>query len=104
MAMSKEVHKMDSREDIDRCLNCGYKDCTDVCPYSPYYKAYLCGKKNREKRKTQAEESEKINQAKKVADMYRLGWSMTGIACELGITREQAVESMKFAIKKKFYK
>lgn len=101
---------MDKKEDIERCLNCHYKDCTDVCPYSPYYRPNNSAKKRKktkspEKKKPKKNQftSKQLTMAKSVAELYQLGWSMTGIAFKLKLTREEAVEAMRIAVKEKIY-
>ena len=110
MATKREVHMMDKKEDIDRCLNCKYSDCTDVCPHSPYYRQYVRAKErkkepteNDKKRAQKRFTSHQLTRARKVSELYRLGWSMTGIAFKLGLTRAEAVEAMQVAVKAKIY-
>jgi ferredoxin len=98
-----EVHRPESKEDIDRCLNCKYVDCTDVCPYSPYYRNPV--KKNSE-RKTRFKKiyesklsEEERKTASEVARLHKDGWTEGGTAWKLGITRSEVELFMNIAKK-----
>lgn len=98
------VHEPEPKEEIERCLNCSYRDCTDICPYSPYYRK---PKPPKPKMTTKERYLSKLDEvAKKRADnvskLFMDGWCESGIAWELGLTRSEVVESLKVAKKAGF--
>ena len=100
------VHELEPQEEIDRCLNCQYSDCTDTCPYSPGYRKPKQQKDKSERERLTAHEryAKKIDEntrkrAKNVSLLFLDGWSVGGIAWKLGLTRSETEESLKHAEK-----
>ncbi len=101
--VGRPVHYPDPVEEIQRCLNCKYHDCTDTCPHSPYYRK----PKPKKPRKSidfkqvyvsKLSEDERLK-ASEVARLHMDGWTEGGIAWKLGITRKEVELFMNVAKK-----
>lgn len=94
------VHEIEPKEEIDRCLNCPYPDCTDTCVYSPFYRVRKPKPKLTPVQRYIARlKPETKERAGEVARLFMDGWCEGGIAWKLSITRTEVVESLKVAKK-----